>query len=45
MEPKDKEIITQETSMDNMYHALVSIMKQSKQEYYYIRIALGLKAS
>lgn len=45
LEPKDKEIITQETSMNNMYQGLVSIMKQSTQEYYNMRMVLGMKAS
>ncbi len=40
-EPTDNEILSQMMSSDNLYHRIVSVMKQSTQEYYNMRIVLG----
>ena len=43
LEPIDKEIVSQYITYDNIYQRIVSVMKQSTQEYYNIRIVLGLE--
>jgi hypothetical protein len=44
-EPFDRQIVPQKTDMHNRYHNLVSLLKQSTQEYYNMRILLGLKVA
>ena len=44
-EPFDRQIVPQKTDMHNRYHNLVSLLKQSTQEYYNMRMVLGLKVS
>ena len=43
LEPCDKEIVSQKTLPNNIYQRIVYIMKQSTQEYYNMRIVLGLE--
>ena len=43
--PDDNEILSQMMSSDNLYHRIVSVMKQSTQEYYNMRMLLGLKCA
>ena len=43
LEPVDSEIVSQKTLPDNIYQRIVYIMKQSTQEYYNMRMVLGLK--
>ena len=45
LEPVDKEIVSQDIDSDNIYQRIVSVMKQSTQEYYNMRIVLGLKVA
>ena len=45
LEPCDNETIPQKTLPNNIYHRIVYIMKQSTQEYYNMRIVLGLKVA
>ena len=45
LEPYDKDIIAQDNVSDNNYLKLISIMKQSTQEYYNMRMLLGLKCA
>ena len=45
LEPFDSKIVPQKTNPDNIYHRIVSVMKQSTQEYYNMRIVLGLKVA
>ena len=44
-QPTDNEILSQMMSSDNLYHRIVSIMKQSTQEYYNMRMVLGLEVA
>lgn len=44
-QPTDNEILSQMMSSDNLYHRIVSVMKQSTQEYYNMRMLLGLKCA
>ena len=44
-QPADNEILSQMMSSDNLYHRIVSVMKQSTQEYYNMRMLLGLKCA
>jgi len=41
--PNNNEILSQIMSSDNIYHRIVYVMKQSTQEYYNMRMVLGLK--
>lgn len=43
LEPVDSEIVSQKTLPNNIYQRIVYIMKQSTQEYYNIRMVLGLE--
>ena len=43
LEPNDNEILSQIMQSDNIYHRIVCVMKQSTQEYYNMRIILGLE--
>ena len=43
LEPCDNEILSQMRQSDNIYQQIVHIMKQSTQEYYNMRMVLGLK--
>lgn len=45
LEPNDKEIVSQYIGSDNIYHRIVCVMKQSTQEYYNMRIVLGLQVA
>lgn len=45
LEPNDKEIVSHDIDSDNIYQRIVSVMKQSTQEYYNMRIVLGLKVA
>ena len=45
MEPNDKEIVSQDIDSDNIYQRIVSVMKQSTQKYYNMRMLLGLKVA
>ena len=45
MEPNDKEIVSHDIDSDNIYQRIVSVMKQSTQEYYNMRMLLGLKVA
>lgn len=45
LEPCDNEIVSQKINPDNIYHRIVSVMKQSTQEYYNMRMLLGLKCA
>ena len=45
LEPNDKEILSQIMRSDNIYHRIVSVMKQSTQEYYNMSMVLGLKCA
>lgn len=45
LEPVDKEIVSQDIDSDNIYQRIVSVMKQSTQEYYNMRMLLGLKVA
>ena len=42
-EPVDSKIVSQKTLPNNIYQRIVYIMKQSTQEYYNMRIILGLE--
>ena len=44
LEPYDNETIPQKMLPNNIYHRIVYIMKQSTQEYYNMRIVLGLES-
>lgn len=44
LEPYDNETIPQKTLPNNIYQRIVSVMKQSTQEYYNMRIVLGLES-
>ena len=44
LEPYDKEIVSHDIDSDNIYQRIVSIMKQATQEYYNMRIVLGLES-
>ena len=44
-QPTDNEMLSQMMRSDNIYHRIVAIMKQSTQEYYNMRIVLGLKVA
>ena len=44
LEPYDKEIVSHDIDSDNIYQRIVYIMKQSTQEYYNMRIVLGLES-
>ena len=41
----DNEILSQMMKSNNVYHRIVYIMKQATQEYYNMRILLGLKCA
>ena len=41
--PDGNEILSQIMQSDNVYHRIVYIMKQSTQEYYNMRIILGIE--
>ena len=43
--PFDKDIVAHENISDNVYQKLISVMKQSTQEYYNMRVILGLQAA
>jgi len=43
LEPVDSEVVSQKTLPNNIYQRIVYIMKQSTQEYYNIRMVLGLE--
>ena len=43
LEPIDSGIVSQKTLPNNIYQRIVYIMKQSTQEYYNMRIVLGLE--
>ena len=43
LEPCDSEIVPQKTLPNNIYQRIVHIMKQSTQEYYNMRMVLGLE--
>ena len=43
LEPNDNETIPQKTLPNNVYQRIVYIMKQSTQEYYNMRMILGLE--
>lgn len=43
LKPCDNEIVSQKTLPNNIYHRIVSVMKQSTQEYYNMRIVLRLE--
>ena len=43
LEPCDKKLIANLSKKHNIYHRIVSIMKQSTQEYYNMKIILGVK--
>ena len=45
LEPNDKGIVPQETQPDNIYQRIVFVMKQSTQEYYNMRMMLGLEVT
>ena len=45
LEPNDKEIVSHDIDSDNIYQSIVSVMKQSTQEYYNMRMVLGLKCA
>ena len=45
LEPCDNEILSQIMRSDNVYHRIVYIMKQATQEYYNMRMVLGLKVA
>lgn len=45
LEPNDKEIASQKTLPNNIYQRIVHIMKQFTQEYYNLRMVLGLKCA
>ena len=45
LEPNDSEIVSRNINSDNIYCRLVHIMKQSTQEYYNIRMVLGLEVA
>lgn len=42
MEPNNEKIVSQKTNVVNLYQNIVSIMKESTNEYYNMRIVLGL---
>ena len=44
-QPTDNEMLSQMMRSDNIYHRIVAVMKQSTQEYYNMRIVLGLKCA
>ena len=44
-EPSDRNNISHERSSSNKYLNLISILKQSTQEYYNIRMILGLECA
>ena len=44
MEPSDKEIVAHDIDSGKIYQRIVFIMKQSTQEYYNMRIVLGLES-
>lgn len=41
----DKNNLTQNNTVSNIYQRIVLVMKESTQEYYNMRMALGLKVS
>lgn len=41
MEPHDRNIVTQKTNIVNLCQNIVSMMKESTNEYYNMRIVLG----
>ena len=41
----DKNNLTQNNTVSNIYQRIVLVMKESTQEYYNMRMALGLKES
>ena len=43
LELNDKDILSQIMQSDNVYHRIVSVMKQATQEYYNMRMVLGLE--
>ena len=43
LEPNDKEIVSHDIDSDNIYQRIVSVMKQSTQEYYNMRMILNLE--
>lgn len=43
LEPFDNEIVAELGDKRNFYHKIVLVMKYSTQEYYNMRIALGLE--
>ena len=45
LEPCDNDILAQIMSSENIYHRIVYIMKQSTQEYYNMRMLLGMKCA
>ena len=45
LEPQDNPNISQKAILKNMHKELISMMKQSTQEYYNIRIILGLECA
>ena len=45
LEPNDKEIVSHDIDSYNIYQRIVSVMKQSTQEYYNMRMLLGLKVA
>ena len=40
-EPYDKMIVAHKTNLNNIYSELISVLKQSTQEYYNMRMVLG----
>ena len=44
-EPSDRNNVSHENSSSNKYLNLISILKQSTQEYYNIRMILGLECA
>lgn len=45
LEPNDKDMLSQIIQSDNIYNRIISVMKQSTQEYYNMRMLLGLKCA
>ena len=43
LEPNDSEIVSQKMLPNNIYQRIVYIIKQSTQEYYNMRMVLGLE--
>ncbi len=45
LEPSDKNNVPQKKYINNLCCELISIMKQSTQEYYNMRMSLGLEVA